>query len=78
MSNDYDKNEYNIEELGMLFTSTVVQNIVSTTLITPDHTYEYDHDMWNAITHSWNSYHVEIKKVGINRYSITATMIQEN
>jgi len=78
MSNDYDKQEYTLEELEMLFTSTVVQNIVSTTLITRNHTYEYDHDMWNAITHSWNSYHISIVKAGINRYTVLTTLIQEN
>ena len=77
MSNDYDKNEYNLDELKIIFETNVVQNILTTTLISEDHTYKNDHDLWNANTDTWNSYHIEVQKVGINRYDIQTVRIEE-
>ncbi len=73
MDNEYDKSEYTLDELKVLFNNDTIHDILSTTLITKDNTYEQKKELLNRNTGVWKDYLISVRKVGINRYTMVAS-----
>ncbi len=73
MDNEYDETEYTLDELRLLFNNDTIHDILSTTLVTKDNTYEQKKELLNRNTGVWKDYLISVRKVGINRYTMVAS-----